>query len=41
MRVERSDIAGMWKNPVANFQASHVKLRQAGAQTGRNEKQAF
>ena len=36
-----SDIAGMWKNPVAHFQASLVKSRQAGAQTVRNEKQAF
>ena len=40
-RVERSDIAGMWKNPVAHFQTSLVKLRQAGAQTGPNEKQAL
>ena len=36
-----SDIAGMWKNPVAHFQASLVKPRQAGAQTVRNEKQAM
>ena len=40
-RVERLDIAGMWKNAVSHFQASNVKPRQAGAQIGQNEKQAL
>ena len=30
MRVESSDIAWTWKNPVAHFQASLVKPQQAG-----------